>query len=200
MKLRYSPASPFVRKVLVVAHETGQAGRIETIQTDVWDEAGGIRADNPLARIPALITDDGTILYDSPVICEYLDSLHDGERLFPEGAARIVALKQQALADGICDAAVLRRIETVMRPAELRWAKWIERQRLAMAAGLDALEAESGALEGRFTIGTLTVAVMLAYLDLRWADEPWREGRPKLARWHEAIAQRPSLVATAVKA
>ena len=109
MKLRYSQASPYVRKVLMVAHEVGLADRIELSPTNVWAPDSPIVRDNPLAKIPTLLTEDGLVLFDSPVIAEYLDSLHEGRRLFPAaGRARWVALRQQAVGDGICDAAVLR--------------------------------------------------------------------------------------------
>src|SRR3546814_4963738 len=109
MKLRYSPTSPYVRKVNVVAIETGLQDRIERVPTVTADPASGLAKDNPLGKVPVLITDDGMRLYDSPVICEYLDSLHEGPKLIPtEGIARWVTLSQQALADGLLDAAILR--------------------------------------------------------------------------------------------
>ena len=115
MKLRYSLTSPYVRKVVVCALELGIDGRIERIATNTADPANGLAADNPLAKVPALITDDVGPLYDSPVICEYLDSLQGAPKLHPAGAARWPALRRQALADGMLDAAILRRLEE-MRP------------------------------------------------------------------------------------
>src|SRR5215813_1681367 len=101
MKLRYSPASPYVRKCLALAHEAGLAGRIERVPTVTADPASGLAKDNPLGKVPALVLEDGQAIFDSPVICEYLDSLHDGPKLFPPaGAARWTALRHQALADG----------------------------------------------------------------------------------------------------
>jgi len=192
MKLRYSQTSPFVRKVLMVAHETGLAGRIEIVPTDVWEVDAPVTRENPLGKIPTLITDDGLALFDSPVICEYLDSLHGGRRLFPaEGPARWTALRQQALADGVCDAAVLRRVET-LRPESLRSADWMERQRRVMERGVDLLEREADQLEGEATIGTLSVACMLDYLDFRWKSDGWRQGRPRLAGWFERMRERES--------
>ena len=140
MKLRYSQASPYVRKVLMVAHEVGLADRIELSPTNVWAPDSPIVRDNPLAKIPTLLTEDGLVLFDSPVIAEYLDSLHEGRRLFPAaGRARWVALRQQAVGDGICDAAVLRRLET-LRPEHLRSADWDSRQRAAIQRAFDRLE------------------------------------------------------------
>jgi glutathione S-transferase len=198
MKLRYSATSPFVRKVLMVAHEAGLADRIELQPTDVWG-SDAIRGDNPLGKVPALVTDDGTNFFDSPVICEYLDSLHNGPKLFPSGAARWVALKQQALGDGICDAAVARRIETAVRPEPYRWTGWVDRQRQAVAAALDVLEADAALLPATASIGGLAVAAGLSYLDLRFADDPWRTVHPKLAAWFAEARKRDSFERTEFK-
>src|SRR5271169_1610545 len=144
MKLRYSPTSPFVRKVMVVALETGLADRIEKVPTSVTpikpnDE---VARDNPLVKIPALTTDNGLVLYDSPVICEYLDSLHEGPKLFPAaGEKRWIALRQQALGDGIMEAAILARYESI-RPKEVQWTDWIEAQLRKVRGALAALENE----------------------------------------------------------
>ncbi|HYC03623.1 MAG TPA: glutathione S-transferase N-terminal domain-containing protein [Azospirillaceae bacterium] len=197
MKLRYSQTSPFARKVLMVAHETGLAGRVETIQTDVWVVDSPLTAENPLSKVPTLVTDDGIALFDSPVICEYLDSLQGTPILHPApGPARWRALRQQALADGICDAAVLRRLET-LRPAELQSKDWIERQRRAMLRGLDLLEREAADLEGPLTIGSIAVMVTLDYVEFRWKEERWREGRPVLSAWFDRAGDRDSFRLTA---
>lgn len=197
MKLRHSPTSPFVRKVMMTALEAGVADRIKAIATDVWSPDTTIGADNPLGKVPALVLDDGTVLYDSPVICEYLDSLNtDGAPLFPPpGPARWAALKQQALSDGICDAAVLWLRET-KRPEGERSPSWIERQKLAITRGCDALEASADGLSGPVTIGTLSAAMALGYLDLRFPELNWRAGRPKLAAWFLEASARPSFEAT----
>jgi len=124
MKLHYNPASPYVRKVRVLAIETGLMERIELVPEKVSpvDPNPDVVADNPVGKIPALVTDEGDALYDSRVICEYLDALHGGTRMFPErGEARWSALRRQALADGMLDAAVITRYETAMRPKELQW-------------------------------------------------------------------------------
>ncbi len=197
MQLYFNPASPFVRKVRVAAHELGLSGRIEltSVTLSPVSPHDGVRSSNPLGKIPALITDDGMVLYDSPVICEYLDALAGGNRLFPAaGAARWTALRRQALADGIMDAAVLTRYEQAVRPKELRWEAWVGGQLLKVRTALDALEHEN--LEGVFDIGTIAVACALGYLDLRFAAESWRTGRPRLAAWLGAFSERPSLAAT----
>ena len=201
MKLRYSPASPYVRKVMVTAHETGLEGRIEKVATTVVPvkENAELSRENPLTKVPTLIADDGEVLYDSPVICEYLDTLHDsgGAKLFPPaGPARWKALRLQALADGILDAAILTRYEKAIRPEELQWRDWVDGQMRKVRQGLDALEAKAGELAGPLTIGTIAAGCALGYLDFRFADENWRQGRPKLAAWYEEFAQRPSMKAT----
>lgn len=200
MKLRYSTTSPFARKVLVVAHETGLAERVECVVTNAWAPETDLVRDNPLSKVPALITDGGETLYDSPVICEYLDSLHDGRKLFPgAGGERWNQLRLQALADGILDAAVQIRIETAIRPEEFRWSGWIERQAAAINRALDALEQECGAWGSDFLIGQITVAVALGYLDLRMAVPNWRAGRPALTNWGERALSRPSMTMTEAK-
>ncbi len=196
MKLRYSPTSPFVRKVRVVALETGQEAALELVKTVTGDPASDLGRDNPLNKIPALVLDNGETLYDSPVICEYLDSRHDGARLYPaEGPARWVALRRQALADGMMDAAILRIYER-RRPDHMRSAEWDKSQKTRVDQGLDVLEAEAGKFGDKPNIGTIAIAVMLDYLDFRFADENWRGGRPRLAAWHKVFSARPSLAST----
>ena len=196
MKLRYSPTSPYVRKVMVTALETGVEGRIERIPTNVWDPASDIAADNPLGKVPALITDGGEILFDSPVICEFLDSLHDGVKLFPpSGGARWTALRRQALGDGILDAAVGRLLEG-KRPDGERSDAWAARLSAAVERSLDFLEDKADALGGAVTIGHITIACALGYLDFRFPDEVWRTDRPALADWFEEFAERRSIVET----
>lgn len=199
MKLYYSPASPFVRKVRVTAAELGLDGRIEPIDVAVAPikDNPELKAANPLAKIPALVTDEGEALYDSPVICEYLAALAGKADFLPAtGKARWTALRLEALGDGIMDAAVLRRYEDFLRPKDKFWPEWDAGQKAKVTAALDALEADAAALEGPVTIGTVTVACALGYLDFRFAAEDWRKGRPRLAAWYEGMAKRPSLAAT----
>lgn len=191
MKLRTSPASPYGRKVQVVAIETGLEGRIEVLPTSPKEP--DLRDQNPLGKIPALITDDGQVLFDSPVICEYLDSLHDGARMFPPaGNVRWSALRMQALADGIMDAALLRRGEQA-RPETLRSADWDAHQKRAIDTAVDALERQSVVFDHQPDIGLVTVGCALGYLDFRFGNEPWREQRPKLSAWFETWCQRRSM-------
>lgn len=196
MRLRYSPTSPYVRKVVATAIETGLESRIERIPTNVWDAGTDIAEDNPLGKIPTLITDSGHILYDSPVICEYLDSLHDGPNLFPSaGGARWTALRRQALADGILDAGIGRLLES-RRPEGERSTTWPERYSGVVTRGLDALEGDASDLQDRITIGHIAIGCMLGWLDFRYPDEDWRPDRPALRDWHEEFSARLSLTST----
>jgi len=196
MKLHYSPTSPFVRKVSVVALETGLDSRIEPIPANVWDPSNKVADYNPLGKIPALGTEGGETLFDSPVICEYLDSLHDGLKLFPPpGGARWTALRRQALADGILDAGVLRLLESRRSESE-QSAGWIARQSAAVTRGLDALEDEAEELSGPVTIGHIAIGCAVGWLEFRFGDDDWRGNRPALARWYDNFARRPSMERT----
>jgi glutathione S-transferase len=200
MKLHWSPRSPFVRKVMIVAHERGLASRITCIRTVAATAKphGELMQDNPLSKIPTLVLDDGTVLYDSPVICEYFDSLGDLEdapKLFPADAkARLTALRRQALGDGFLDLLVLLRDErTRAQPSDTHLVSAAVRKR----AVLDSLEEEAPALTAApFGIGHIAIGCALSYLDFRYADENWREGHPRLAAWHATFAARPSVRAT----
>jgi glutathione S-transferase len=196
MKLRYSATSPYVRKVMMTAIEKGVRDRLELEPTNAWSPDTDLPGDNPLGKVPALVPDEGGALYDSPVICEYLDQLGSGPALFPPaGPARWTALRLQALGDGICDAAVSCRLEET-RPEGERSAKWAARQRAAIARGTAALEAELDALRGPLTIGTLAALAALGYLDFRFAAEDWRARNPGLAAWFEEASARESYRAT----
>ncbi|MCJ2073305.1 glutathione S-transferase [Methylobacterium sp. J-030] len=200
MKLLYSPASPYARKVLVLAHETGLIDRI-TVTAAAASPTGSaaeVAGHNPLGKIPALVLEDGTALYDSRVICEYLDGHSTGPRLFPEGAARWDALTRQALADGLLDAALLTRYELVLRPEAQRWDAWEAGQIGKITAALDRFETLAAALPA-LDIGTVALACALGYLDLRFPDLAWREGRPALAAWFATAERRPSMTATVPK-
>ena len=197
MKLRYSPTSPYVRKVTILALETGLDSEIERLRTNAWDPATDLPSDNPLGKVPCLVLDDGQQLYDSPVICEVLDSLHDGVKFFPPaGPARWTAIRRQALADGILDAALQVVIESLRRPEEFRWQGWIDRQKAAINRGLAQLEREADDLGKQFTIGEVTIVAALGYLDFRMANDDWRKSHPKLAAWFADVSKRPSVSAT----
>jgi len=199
MKLRFSPLSPYVRKVSATIIETGLEDRVENVLTNVWDPETDIANDNPLGKVPALILDDGQVLYDSHVICEYLDSLHDGEKLFPaSGPDRWNALRLHALGDGMTDAGILSLLEG-RRPEEFKYEKWIQRQNAAIFRAMDALENELENLEAGFSIGQLCVACSLSWLDFRFPDLGCRGDRPGLADWLEGVSERPSMMQTVPK-
>jgi len=197
LKLRYSATSPYVRKVMMTLHEAGLTDRVEIVLTDAWSPTTDLGRDNPLGKVPALVLEDGTTLVDSRVICEYLDSLHPGTPLFPPaGPARWAVLRQLALGDGLCDVAVSRLLEG-RRPEGERSPGWIARQKAHSERTFDRLEQEAASLDDHgLTIGTLALLAALAYVDLRFADDRWREGRPALAAWFERNSQRPSFQAT----
>jgi glutathione S-transferase len=154
--------------------------------------------DNPLGKIPCLVLEDGAALYDSRVICEYLDQLHEAPRLFPEQAAdRWDALRLQALGDGIMDAALLARYETFLRPEALRWSAWVDGQLDKVRRALDRIDTvDASGFGGRVDIGTIAIACALGYLDYRFTTLGWRGTRPGLAEWFETFAKRPSMQST----
>ena len=200
MKLRVNKASPFARKARILIRETGLAGRLEEIETAVSPVAPNedLARENPLIKIPALVTDNGELLYDSTVICEYLDTLHGGRKIFPAaGPQRFSALRRQALTDGMLDAAVLCRYETAVRPEALRWKDWIESQKRKVFGGLTVLEAEAPTWSSDFDIGHIGAACALGYLDFRFPDWEWRSGHPRLASWYQLALRRPSVSETA---
>lgn len=199
MQLSFSPTSPFVRKVLVVAHECGLSDQVTPILVNFRDERSGYISINPLGKVPALTLDDGIVLVDSPVICEYLDSLHPREKLFPPvGLARWRALQLQAIADGISDAGVLRFMEQ-QRAEDKRSGQFDKFQTRKQARSLDWLEAHADWLVGPVTIGQVAVGCMLRWLDFRYTPLDWRASHPSLARWYVDFALRPAMVATEFK-
>ena len=187
MKIAFSPASPYVRKAMACAVARGIAGQIEKWIIGTTDLA--LVPVNPLSKVPTLVTDDGVSLYDSPVICEYLDSLGNAPKLFPPaGPARWTALRQQALGDGILDASQPRRREIALPQDDGRKA-YIELQQGKVKRSLDVLEAEAHTLGKLTTIGEITIACALGYLDFRFANEPWRPGHPKLEAWYADVVK-----------
>lgn len=199
LRLWFNPASPFARKVRIVARETGLDARIEEvgIMVSPVKPHAELARENPLAKIPALTTPDQGTLFDSAVICEYLDSLHRGTPLFPiAGPERWRELRLHALGDGMLEAAVLMRYESAVRPQALQWSDWTAGQLGKVRGGLDALERECAGWKDRFAIGQVTAACVLGYLDFRFPQEAWRGPHPALARWYEKVVQRPSVKAT----
>jgi len=196
LRLCYAAASPFVRKVLVFAHETALANRIELASTDVWAPDSDIVRDNPLGKVPALIGPDGTFI-GSTLCCEYLDTLHGGRRLIPLlPAERWATLQFHALADGIMEAAVAHVIEQLRRPSAFIYDGYLERQAGKIFRTLDVIELGPAALRERVDLATIALGCALGYLDFRLPRLEWRRGRPELARWEAAFSARPSMAAT----
>lgn len=196
--LHWSPRSPFVRKVLIAAHERGLADSFERVRTVVHPEVpnGALFADNPLNKLPTLVLSDGSSLYDSRVICEYLDTRGDAPPLFPaSGPDRFAALRDQALGDGILDFALVWLLERA-KPEAQQSAKLIASFRRKLAASVDRLENDIDAIALRpFDIGHVSIGAALLYLDFRFNEEAWRQQHPKLTKWHAAFAARPSVIA-----
>ncbi|MDB5414544.1 MAG: glutathione S-transferase [Rubritepida sp.] len=194
MKLTFSGASPYVRKAVACAILRGIDGQITDLGVGTTDPA--LLPLNPLSKIPTLVTPDGIALFDSPVICEYLDSIGTAAPLFPAvGPARWKALQLQALGDGIMDASQPRRREIALPQDEGR-VEYIATQRGKVSRSLDALEAEADKLGLLTTIGEVTIACALGYLDFRYQNEPWRPGHPKLEAWYAKVVAMPALART----
>ena len=198
MKLHWSPRSPYVRKVLVAAHELGLVDRITCIRSvaAMGTPNPAIMADNPLSKIPTLVLDNGDVLLDSRTIVEYLDSLAGGTLLPASGPARWQALSRQALGDGMLDLLILWRNEREKPPAKQTPA-WLDAFALKVQATLDRFEAESDSLKQQpFGIGHIAVGCALSYANFRFPDLDWRAQRPGLAAWHQSFSARPSAQAT----
>jgi glutathione S-transferase len=197
MKLHWSPRSPFVRKVMIAAHETGLVERLTCVRTVVAMTApnAALLPDNPLSKIPTLVLDDGSALYDSGVICEYLDTLHEGVKLFPaDPKARWIALRRHALGSGLLDLLILWRNERE-RPQSSQ--PHLDAYGVKYKAALNALEKETGAITATpFGIGHIGIGCALSYADFRFAGLDWRAEHPQLAAWHKSFSQRPSARAT----
>jgi glutathione S-transferase len=197
MKLHWSPRSPFVRKVMIVAYERGLLDRLKCVRTVAAMTTPHVELmrDNPLSKIPTLVLDDGSALYDSPVICEYLDALDGKPQLFPTAREpRLIALRRQALGDGFLDLLVLARNERLRdEPSQAHLTSTAVRT----AAVLDSLEHEADALAASgFDIGHIAIGCALSYLDFRFAQEDWRKDHARLTIWHAVFAARASVEAT----
>jgi len=194
LKLWYSPASPFVRKVMVFAHEVGLADAIALAPGDVWSPQPAIDRENPLGKVPALVTPDG-VFAGSYLCCEYLDSLHTGRRLIPLAAPeRWPVLQLHAFADGIIEAAVATVIEQLRRPKELVYQGTLDRQSAKITRTLDKIAPMTLARDP--DIATITLGCALGYLDFRMPQLQWRDGRSALSLWYEVFSARKSMQAT----
>jgi glutathione S-transferase len=198
MTLHWSPRSPYVRKVMIAISELALQDQVRTVRTVV----GGTTPHrelmrlNPVGKIPTLELPDGTVIYDSPVIIEYLDTLHEGPKLYPPAwPGRLTALRRHALGQGMLDTA-LALLGEGFRPPERQSEPHIALWRSKLLACVEALETEAEALAtSRFTVGHLAIGVALDYLDFRFSSLNWRDGHPKLAAWHETFDARPSVQA-----
>jgi glutathione S-transferase len=205
MKLHWSPRSPFVRKVMIVLHETGQLAAVDCVRNVVGMTQPNeqVLLDNPLNKIPTLVLPSGQALFDSGVICEYLDGLHDGHRLLPQDSdGYFQAMTWQSLGDGFLDLLLV-------------WRNWFSDRGLAFDAPedaylstfalktrriLDALERQAPALDATpMNLGHIAIACALGHLDFRWQALDWRVDRPQLAAWYHAFSERPSAIATVVR-
>lgn len=196
LTLHWSPRSPYVRKVMVCAHEVGLADRIQKVRSvaAMLQPNAALMKDNPLSKIPTLVRGDGLVLFDSVVICEYLNDLGGGS-LFPSGGdAKWHALRWHAFGDGFLDALILWRNE---RERQQPLQTLIDAFETKAAATLARLDEEADALaKAPFTIGSIAIACALGYMDFRFQAYGWRERAPRLARWHAQVSERPSLQAT----
>ena len=197
MKLHWSPRSPFVRKVMIAAHELGLTERLDCVRTVVATTRPHLELmrENPLSKIPTLVLDDGTVIYDSAVILEYLDQLHDGPKLIPDALPeRMTAQRRQALGDSFLDFLLLWRNEREReRPSQVHLATYAAKRK----AVLHALDREAIDLAATpFSVGHIAIGCALSYLDFRFAAEDWRGGHPHIAAWHAEFAARPSVRAT----
>jgi glutathione S-transferase len=201
MILRSSPPSPFGRKIKLAIGILGFDNEVTIEKADPTDAGDSLRKQNPLGKIPALIVENGTVLYDSPVILEYLDHRAGGARIVPnEPEARFAALTLQALCDGILDAGILLVYEGRWRPPEMAVQKWIEHQRGKVQRALEVLEAAPPKLDAIPNVGQITLACALGYGDLRFEGK-WRAGHPRLVKWLDEFAARvPAFEKTRVTA
>ncbi|MFL6799186.1 MAG: glutathione S-transferase family protein [Xanthobacteraceae bacterium] len=197
MKLHWSPRSPFVRQVMIAAHELGLVDRLDCIRTVVaaTKPHAALMQENPLSKIPTLVLDDGTVIYDSRVIVEYLDGQHGHRRLIPAALdQRITSSRRQALGDGFLDFLLLWRNERERdRPSPVHLAAYAAKH----AAVLRQLDEEAADLTSTpFTVGHIAIGCALSYLDFRFAADDWRKGHARIAAWHAEFSARPSVRAT----
>jgi glutathione S-transferase len=189
-------ASPYARKVLVVAAERGLHDRIETVITNPHERPAILVEANPLSKVPTLVADDGSVHIDSLAICCYLDTLGTRPPLVPlDGPDRWPVLQRHALAHGVMDCSVIRRVEGLMAPEPDRVA-WMERQFLTTGRALDRFESTIATFADTVAVDTVTLACALSYLDFRFPQDGWRENRPRLAAWHAEFEKRPSMKLT----
>jgi glutathione S-transferase len=194
--LRMTPRSPFARKCLILAHEKSMIDQLDLKSTDLYGQNQDIDNDNPLRKVPALRLEDGTTLFDSTVICEFLDCVDGDPKFHPqEGHARFAALRLQALGDGLTEAPQSLYKE-MARPEKYRLAEMVEKFDSAIGRILSWIEANADVLDGPLTIGGIALTCGLGYVDERRPDMGWRDDHPKLGDWYKAICERPSFINT----
>ncbi|MFY0681103.1 MAG: glutathione S-transferase N-terminal domain-containing protein [Thalassovita sp.] len=196
MKLYFAHTSPYARKARICVEELGLQDQVEQVFSNPFEEAKDLRAANPLGKVPALITDQGTAIYDSPVICAWLASLSNKATLIPDGDARWGVLTREAMADGILDSAyaiVMERRRPDPEQSEMWKARWQD--------GIARATAHANSIitdfEGPIDLGQIALAAALGYLDFRLPDIDWRSDNPALANWFADFENRPSMELTA---
>ena len=199
MKLRHAHASPYARKARILIREAGLLSKVDEVETSTTpvSTADVLWTENPSGKIPVLTLDDGSTLYDSRVITQYLDSLHNRTKLYPEsGPERWSVMRQEAVAEGLLDSAVGTRYEMALRPEGLRWSDWIEAQIGKVRSALDAMEKECQTFGEPVTMAQIAFGAALGYLDFRFSDLGWRSAHPALATWYDSFSKRPSMMET----
>ncbi|WBQ13978.1 glutathione S-transferase [Hyphomonadaceae bacterium BL14] len=195
MKLYVSPTSPYARKCRALIIEKSLESRIEIVSCTPLDDPEDLLAANPLGKVPVLERDRAPALMDSPLICEYIDSLTEENWIPARGASRFSVLRQQALADGLVDLIMGRRIE-MGREAALQYPFWAARWERAIARTLTTLNDERAQFERSVDLGALSVAAALGYMDLRYAEYRWRDRHPELAEFCARWDARDSFIQT----
>ncbi len=195
MKLFSSPTSPYARKVQIMIIELGLEPTVEIVKAAPMENPADLQTANPLGKVPALILDNASALYDSPVICQYIDAQNGNKFLPTSGEARWDCLRRQALADGVTDASFNRTMER-LKPAEQQSPMWLERWQTAIARSLNQIEQDISGHSERFDLGDISAVAALGYLDLRHGDLEWRKGHDQLADWFETVSQRTSVAST----
>jgi len=195
MKLFSSPTSPYARKVRILIEELGLIPAVKVSPSVPMENPQDLHKSNPLGKVPALVLEDGTALYDSVVICEYFDAQNGNKFLPANGNERWDCLRRHALGDGVMDASFLRTMER-LKPENEQSSLWLERWTSAILRGVDAISTDRKTAGDRFDLGDITAACALGYLDLRHGDLEWRKGRTELAAWFETVSQRRSLQMT----
>ncbi len=197
MKFTYTSTSPYVRRVAISVIELGLEDRVERITVDNKTDGSDYEKINPLMKVPSLILDDGRALIDSTAICEYLDMLHDGPKLFPPaGDERVRTMQLQVLVNGIQEAGTSATGERIRRPENLRWPELLDKQLGKVSRGLDRLETQVDQLDGPVDYAQICTGVLCGWCDFRISDTAWRDGRPALAAWYGKFSTRRSMQET----